>query len=634
MVGTNARPVEVDGGPEGAPSGRGSIVPDLSDRNRVMAMILIMITSLAIVTGATIWFLYRAAFDSIAGGLVETAQSQARLVEAIAREEATHFEMYGDAFDDVVLNQLIDAHHEYKGFGRTGEFAAARREGDLIVFVLGHRHARVEHPDPVPVDSALAEPMRRALRGESGTMVGLDYAGETVLAAYEPVRELGLGIVAKIDMEEVQAPFVHAGLIALGFSLLVAVGGAFLVVRVSTPLVTQIKERSLQLEDTVAALLESEERFRTTYEMAGVGIGQVELDGRFRDVNPHLCEMTGYTEEELVGMSFQDITHPDDVATDLEYARQLLAGEIEQYTMEKRYIRKDSSPIWVRLTGSIVRDRAGEPRYFIAVVEDITERKDSEIAIRSSLDEKDVLLREIHHRVKNNLQVVSSLLSLQSGSIEDPTLQRIFQESQSRVRAMALVHEVLYDATDLSRIELEPYVSQLVTGLARMYGADPGRITFEVEAEELKLSIDEMVPCGLAINELISNSLKYAFPDDRRGRIEISAHAGAAGDLVLVVRDDGVGLPPDLDIRNSGGMGLGRSGGEAAQRAPRGRPRRRNVLHHRASIARGRCVIRATSTLRPRAALLRRCGGVDGAWSQRRCVTSLSKISVADSDEP
>ncbi|HSN55684.1 MAG TPA: PAS domain S-box protein [Candidatus Sulfomarinibacteraceae bacterium] len=529
----------------------------MTDRNRMMAMILIMITSLAVVTGATIWFLYRAAFDSIADGLVETAQSQARLVEAIAREETTHFEMYGDAFDDVVLNQLIDAHHEYKGFGRTGEFAAARREGDRIVFVLGHRHARVEHPDPVPVDSALAEPMRRALRGESGTMVGLDYAGETVLAAYEPVRELGLGIVAKIDLTEVRAPFLSAGLIALGFSLLVAVAGGLLLVRISNPLVTRLQERTVQLETTIAALEESEERFRTTYELAGVGIAQVALDGRFLDVNQRLCEMTGYSADELEGLPFGDITHPDDLDADLEYARQLLAGEIDRYSMEKRYNRKDGSIIWVRLTGSIVRDEVGDAQNFIAVIEDITARRDAEFAIKSSLEEKDVLLREIHHRVKNNLQVISSLLSLQSGSIDDPRLHQLFQESQSRVRAMALIHEILYDSSDLSSIELRPYISRLVTSLARMYGADTGRIGFDVEAEDLQLSIDEMVPCGLAINELISNSLKYGFPDNRKGRIAIRVYANSDGGVVFVVRDDGVGVAPDLDIRNTGSMGLG-----------------------------------------------------------------------------
>lgn len=519
-------------------------------RNRVLVLVLVMASGLFLVTGTTIWLLYRAALESIGARLVETAQSQARLFEAIASEEAAHEGRSDRQIDEVVLGQIIDAHHRYKSFAETSEFTLARRDGDLIVYLLGHRHARVELPDPVPIRSADAEPMRRALRGESGTVVGLDYSGATVLAAHEPVAGLGLGIVAKIDLWEVRAPFVNAGLFAFGFSLLVAAAGAALVVRITRPLITE-------LEESVAALSDSEERFRTTFELAGAGIARVALDGRFSEVNDRVCEMTGYTRDEIVKLSFREITHPDDIETDLEYARQLLDGEIERYSMDKRYLRKDSSLIWVRLTGSIVRDGEGRPKYFIAVIEDITSQRAAELAVKNSLREKEVLLQEIHHRVKNNLQVVSSLLSLQSTRIEDPRLRRVFKESQSRVRAMALIHEILYDSKDLAGIRLGAYVERIVDGLMRTYGADPDRVRLVVEAEDLRLGIDEMVPCGLAINELISNSLKYAFPDGREGRITIRVSQDENGGIVLVVRDDGVGLPDDLDLRSSRGMGMG-----------------------------------------------------------------------------
>ena len=144
---------------------------------RVVVLVLIMAISLLLTTGITIWILYRTASEQEETRLVETVKSQARLIEAIAREETTHEEMYGGEIDQVVLDQIIDAHREYEGFGETGEFTLARREGDLIVFLLGHRHARVERPDPVPFQSTFAEPMRRALNGQSGTIVGLDYSG-------------------------------------------------------------------------------------------------------------------------------------------------------------------------------------------------------------------------------------------------------------------------------------------------------------------------------------------------------------------------------------------------------------------------------------------------------------------------
>ena len=274
-------------------------------------------------------------------------------------------------------------------------------------------------------------------------------------------------------------------------------------------------------------------------------------------VNQRICEITGYSAEEIKGLSFQEITYPEDLDTDREYARQLLVGEIDRYSMEKRYIRKDASVIWVNLTGSLVRDGDGNPQHFIAVVEDITARRDAETALKRSLDEKEVLLREIHHRVKNNMQVISSLLSLQAANIEDASLRKLFMESQGRVRAMALIHEILYDSGDLSSIDVKKYVSRLVASLKRMFGTDAGRTRLTVESQDVTLGIDAMVACGLALSELITNSLKYAFPDGRDGEISIQMFSVPEGGIKLVVRDNGIGLPADLDIRATNTMGMG-----------------------------------------------------------------------------
>jgi two-component sensor histidine kinase len=225
--------------------------------------------------------------------------------------------------------------------------------------------------------------------------------------------------------------------------------------------------------------------------------------------------------------------------------------------MEKRYIHKDSSVIWVNLTVSLVPDELRGEEHFIAVVEDISARKTAEATVKKSLEEKEVLLREIHHRVKNNMQVISSLLSLQASNIEDERLHKLFQESQSRVRAMALIHEILYDSDDLSSIDLSTYVSRLAASMTRMYGADSSQVRLNVESDDITLRIDDMVPCGLAISELISNSLKYAFPDGREGEINIRVTSTPEGGVKLVVRDDGVGLPAELDIRTTGTMGMG-----------------------------------------------------------------------------
>jgi two-component sensor histidine kinase len=206
---------------------------------------------------------------------------------------------------------------------------------------------------------------------------------------------------------------------------------------------------------------------------------------------------------------------------------------------------------------SLVRAQDGSPRHFIAVIEDISSRKDSELAIRQSLAEKEVLLREIHHRVKNNMQVISSLLSLQASSTDDVLLSRFVQETRSRVRAMALIHEILYESSDLTGINLERYLSRLAASLTRMYGTESDTIRLEVEPKDITLGIDATVPCGLAINELISNSLKHGYPDQRDGTVSIQVGLTADDEISIVVRDDGVGIPAEVDIRNTDTMGLG-----------------------------------------------------------------------------
>ena len=192
----------------------------MDDYRRIFLLILIMTAVAAGIGIAAITVLYDTAFEEERARLVETAQSQARLMEAVARFDLVYSSDYPDGPLAATTAQIRDAHEQYLGFGRTGEFTLARREGDNIIFVLRHRHSQLDQPEPVPFDSNLAEPMRRALSGRSGTMIGLDYRGETVLAAYEPVAVLELGIVAKIDLAEVHAPFLTAASIVVGIAIL------------------------------------------------------------------------------------------------------------------------------------------------------------------------------------------------------------------------------------------------------------------------------------------------------------------------------------------------------------------------------------------------------------------------------
>ncbi len=183
-------------------------------------------------------------------------------------------------------------------------------------------------------------------------------------------------------------------------------------------------------------------------------------------------------------------------------------------------------------------------------------RKRAEAQIKAQLQEKDVLLKEVHHRVKNNMQVISSLLNLQSRRVKDSAVLEMFKESQRRIRSMALIHERLYQSTDLSRIEFSQYLRNLAIHLFHSYQADSTRIQLKIDAELVFLNINTAIPCGLIVNELVSNALKHGFPDGRKGQLEIDLHRVAGDGYMLQVRDDGVGIPEGLDLRKTESLGM------------------------------------------------------------------------------
>jgi signal transduction histidine kinase/CheY-like chemotaxis protein len=201
-----------------------------------------------IVSGFTIYVLYEAAFRQQRERLVEVVQSQARLIEAIARFDSIHSQKdHPEGASAATLSQIIDAHKHYKGFGETGEFTLAKREGNNIIFLLSHRHYDLDNPKPIPFNSELAEPMRRALLEQSGTVIGADYRGKAVLAAYEPVKVLNLGIVAKIDLSEIRESFVEAAILGGAAAFICIVIGAFFFIRISEPLLKLSEQRREEL---------------------------------------------------------------------------------------------------------------------------------------------------------------------------------------------------------------------------------------------------------------------------------------------------------------------------------------------------------------------------------------------------
>ena len=204
---------------------------------------------------------------------------------------------------------------------------------------------------------------------------------------------------------------------------------------------------------------------------------------------------------------------------------------------------------------TLLRDDRGNPTGILEVIRDITDRKKAENQIKASLKEKEVLLREIHHRVKNNLQVVSSLLSLQSNTLTDANMREVFTESQNRIRSMALVHENLCQGEDLANIDFKKYIEALTSDLLQSYGGSSNRITLTIVIDDISLGIDTAIPCGLIVNELVANSLKHAFPQGRKGEIRIELHS-IDDTFELIVSDNGRGMPENINLKKIESLGL------------------------------------------------------------------------------
>jgi PAS domain S-box-containing protein len=246
--------------------------------------------------------------------------------------------------------------------------------------------------------------------------------------------------------------------------------------------------------------------------------------------------------------------HPDDREKHETALNEML--ETGTFTpCQFRIIRPDGTERYVYEEARIVQ-REGIAPLLHGVTRDVTEKAQADMALRASLHEKEALLKEIHHRVKNNLQVISSLLNLQASRVTHPIASEVLAESQNRVRAMALVHETLYRSDDLARVDIARYLEELCGYLFRSFGVDSNRIILRLNVTHVVLSLDRAIPCGLIVNEIVSNSLKYAFPENRVGTVTVELHLNSNETINMAISDDGIGLPSDLVVDQTPSLGL------------------------------------------------------------------------------
>ncbi len=302
-------------------------------------------------------------------------------------------------------------------------------------------------------------------------------------------------------------------------------------------------------------LRRSEMVYRALFEHASDAVFLMNLEGVHMAVNKKAADMLGYSREELVGKSYKEIVAASEIGNATDRLNGLLEGR--SFPLYERFFRKkDGSEFPVEINVSVVRDPENKPLFIQSIVRDITERKRADEKVRASLREKEILLQEIHHRVKNNMQIISSLHKLQSSTIKDKEALEIFKSIQNRVKSMALIHEKLYQSDNFARVDLAEYVRSLVSYLSSSHALCQPGIKFYVDIKNVFLDINTAVPCGLIINELVSNALRHAFVDGKKGEIRIRMQPLNEKEVELSVSDNGIGLPENLDFRKTNSLGL------------------------------------------------------------------------------
>ena len=323
--------------------------------------------------------------------------------------------------------------------------------------------------------------------------------------------------------------------------------------------IKDLETSKVDLESTNRALIESEQRhiesenrYRMIFENANDGILIHDGKGKIIDVNQNMFVRLGYSKEEMLNMSLGDLVTPE---YSKKIGRRVKHLEEEGVAIfESADRRKDGTMMPVEVSARIIVHNG--QKVILSIVRDATERKMVENLILASFKEKEVFLTEIQSRAKDNMQIISSMLSIQSKGIKDKKIMAMFHESQDRIKSMLFIHDRLYRSKNLSRIDFSDFIRSLTKNLFSLYGARIIKIRLIREIEDIYLDIHRAIPCAMIVQELLSNSLKHAFPGEREGEVVVKMKINKDGKHELVVKDDGVGLSKEIDIHRTHTIGL------------------------------------------------------------------------------
>jgi PAS domain S-box-containing protein len=490
------------------------------------------------------------------------------------------------AIGEVNITTLCRALTAAVGLGATGEVLLGRREGGEIQFLLPARNAPEMKSAPMkdlPVLTA-------AINGRTSFAHLRDYRHVPVLVTGRPVGYDNWGLVVKMDAAEVYRPLTTAWNAAAAFSIAAVVAGllaGYALARGLTRPILQLataaravtggrldtrvpvtsadelgalarafNEMTDSVQRSLHELRASEERFRLLVDsVQDYAIIMLDTEGCVASWNAGAERITGYAENQIRGRHVSAFYSAEDVAAGKPARSLKQAVQTGRCEEEGWRTRPGGSRYWASVMITAVRDAEGWVHGFAHVTHDVTARREADERLRGSLHEKEVLLQEIHHRVKNNMQIISSLMNLQAGTLGNVPAAEPFRDARDRVRSMALVHEQLYQSRDFSRIDFGDYARSLMKFL--LPSTENGTqvsVTFDIERTQI--SLNAAVPCGLILNELTTNAIKHAFRGRAAGEICVALHAVEEGRFVLSFRDNGVGLPQGFDIARSPSLGL------------------------------------------------------------------------------
>ncbi len=319
-------------------------------------------------------------------------------------------------------------------------------------------------------------------------------------------------------------------------------------------LIRKLEEKMVALEKANTELDRSRIFFKTIFSSSCDAMTVSDADGILTFFNEATESMFGYTKDEIIGLPISQLA-PEHLK---DHQQQLLKKAVAKgylKAQETEMVKKDGTVFPVEVSFGNMHDTSGELLGIVAIFRDITKRKLAQQQIQQDLQEKTILLAEIHHRVKNSLQVVASLLNLQSHEITDKHSYELFQESRNRVRMMSSVYERLYQSEKFADIDFGKYLDSVLIAIYQQSGLRH-RVDLKIDVMDIKLGLDDAIPVALIINELFTNSIKYAFPDESKGKIEIIFKQLEDKSYQLIYRDNGVGLPKEIDFKNTKSFGL------------------------------------------------------------------------------